>query len=283
MPPWPRRRPTRWLRHEHRERSDRGVRNTRSGPVADAVPQPAAGPAPGGRRRLLADISPRPAHDPATDEPIDAGEPGEAGDTVTGGERHLAAAPETADRTTSTDPPAGEVAAPSPARRPTRDTAASAGDRSTTTRARRAPAANRGRAPRSTTSSDLDPTTSYQVPVYVHPGVRNAATDRRKTDKLTNAEIAFDALDEVQHRLTALIRDRRLQARPDSSLFPGRVRRGRLAGGGAAAAVGDARRVLWGFRATGAELEIIDRLVADTGAESRSELVAVALEETLLQ
>ena len=187
-------------------------------------------------------------------------------------------------QTASTAPRAGEVAAPNPTRRPTRDTAASAGERSTTTRSRRAPANNRGRgAPRSTTSSDLDPTTSYQVPVYVHPGVRNAATDRRKTDKLTNAEIAFDALDEVQHRLTALIRDRRLQARPDSSLFPGRVRRGRLAGGGAAAAVGDARRVLWGFRATGAELEIIDRLVADTGAESRSELVAVALEETLLR
>lgn len=224
------------------------------------------------------------ADDPVTDGTGDAGQPGEADHTASGGERHLAAAPESTDRTSTTAPPVGEVGAPTPARGPTRDTGASAGERSTTTRARRAPAGHRGRgAPRSTTSSDLDPTTSYQVPVYVHPGVRNAATDRRKTDKLTNAEIAFDALDEVQHRLTALIRDRRLQTRPDSSLFPGRVRRGRLAGGGAAATMGDARRVLWGFRATGAELEIIDRLVADTGAESRSELVAVALEETLLR
>ena len=225
------------------------------------------------------------AHDPVTDDPADANEAGEPDDAASGGERHLAAAPEATHQTASAAPRTGQVAAPpNPAPRPTRDTGASAGERATASRGRRAPAHNRGRgAPRSTTSSDLDPTTSYQVPVYVHPGVRNAATDRRKTEKLTNAEIAFDALDEVQHRLTALIRDRRLQARPDSSLFPGRVRRGRLAGGGAAAAVGDARRVLWGFRATGAELEIIDRLVADTGAESRSELVAVALEETLLR
>ena len=223
-------------------------------------------------------------HDPVTDDPVDAEEPGEVDDSAPGGERHLAAAPEATHQTASTAPRTGEVAAPNPTRRPTRGTGASAGERPTTSRSRRTPANNRGReASRSTTSSDLDPTTSYQVPVYVHPGVRNAATDRRKTDKLTNAEIAFDALDEVQHRLTALIRDRRLQARPDSSLFPGRIRRGRLAGGGAAAAVGDARRVLWGFRATGAELEIIDRLVTDTGAESRSELVAVALEETLLR
>ena len=222
-------------------------------------------------------------HEPLTGRPVDPGEPGEADAITPGGERHLAAAPETADATTSPAPETSGVA-PGTVRRPTRDPGgASAGDRSTTARTRRAAGATRGRAPRSTTSSDLDPTTSYQVPVYVHPGVRNAATDRRKTEKLTNAEIAFDALDEVQHRLTALIRDRRLQARPDSSLFPGRVRRGRLAGGGAAAAIGDARRVLWGFRATGAELEIIDRLVADTGAESRSELVAVALEETLLR
>lgn len=130
--------------------------------------------------------------------------------------------------------------------------------------------------------STLDPDTSYQIGVYVHPYARTAAITRRKTDKVTNAEIVFDAIDAVQHRLEVLVRERRHQARPESSLFPGRVRRGRLAGGGAATLEGDARRVLWQFRANGAELEVIDRLVERSGAESRSELVAVALETTLL-
>ena len=101
--------------------------------------------------------------------------------------------------------------------------------------------------------------------------------------KLTNAEIAFDALDEVQHRLTGLVRDRRLRARPDTSLFPGRVRRGRLPGGRATGNATETRMVLYQFRATEAELEIIDRLVVESGAESRSELVAAAMEESLLK
>lgn len=128
----------------------------------------------------------------------------------------------------------------------------------------------------------LDPDTSYQVGVYVHPHARSAAIGRRKTEKITNAEIVFDAIDAVQHRLEGLIRERRVKARPESSLFPGRVRRGRKAGGGVTTLEGDARRVLWQFRASGAELEVIDRLMERSGAESRSELVAVALETTLL-
>ena len=195
-------------------------------------------------------------------------------------ERHLSAAPVNPETTSSAgpEPPAQSSTSPPTA------SAAATRERPAAARSRRGSGSTRSRGSgRTSESSDLDPSVSYQVPVYVHPAVRAAATTRRKTEKLTNAEIAFDAIDEVQHRLPALIRDRRLQARPDSSLFPGRVRRGRLPGGGAATTVGDARRVLWGFRATGAELEIIDRLSADTGAESRSELIAVALEETLLR
>ena len=201
--------------------------------------------------------------------------------------RHLAPAPDTAAHAPGaapredTDRAAPSSPAPGGADGPT---STSSPERATPPRPRRPAAGARGRGSSRTPSpTELDPSTSYQVPVYVHPGVRTAATTLRKTEKLTNAEVAFNAIDEVQHRLAGLIRDRRLQARPDSSLFPGRVRRGRLSGGGAATPVGEVRRVLWGFRATGAELEIIDRLVADNGAESRSELVAVALEETLLR
>lgn len=172
---------------------------------------------------------------------------------------------------------------------PEADRAASAGGASGATRraggtttARRG-SAGRSRGGRSTQSHESDPNSSYPVPVYLHPAVRTAAVSQRKETKCTNAEIAFNAIDDVQHRLPGLIRDRRLQARPETSLFPARVRRGRFAGGGAAASAGDARRVLFQFRATDAELEIIDRLVGEHGAESRSELIAVAMEESLLR
>lgn len=203
-----------------------------------------------------------------------------------GRERHLTAAPEVPAGTSAPSPQHASHQDPTgSAREPARNTTTTPTREPTApSRARRGATAGRPRGQaRSANPVELDPSTSYQVPVYVHPGVRAAATTKRKIEKLTNAEIAFNAIDEVQHRLAGLIRDRRLQARPDSSLFPGRVRRGRLGGGGAAATAGEARRVLWGFRATGAELEIIDRLVGDSGAESRSELVAVALEETLLR
>ena len=154
-----------------------------------------------------------------------------------------------------------------------------------------APSTSTGRAPASRRTASgastklapaADDQTSYQVVVYVHPSVKAVATSQRREQKVSNAEIAFDAIDAVQHRLDGLIKTRRLQSRPDSSLFPGRVRRGRVSGGGAAAAAGEARRILWGFRATGQELAVIDRLVERSGAESRSELVATALEEVLL-
>ena len=140
-----------------------------------------------------------------------------------------------------------------------------------------------GKASGPATSTNADDHVSFQTVVYVHPKVKAIATAQRREQKMSNAEIAFDAIDAVQHRLSGLIRTRRLQSRPESSLFPGRVRRGRLSGGGAAAAAGEARRVLWGFRATSQELAVIDRLVERSGAESRSELVATALEEVLLQ
>lgn len=205
-------------------------------------------------------------------------------------QRHLSAAPAVAsaavEPAVAPDPqPSNGAAAGAPSGgAEAAGPAVSAPEQRTPSRSRRGASSGRSRSPgRNSGSAELDPSTSYQVPVYVHPRVREAATTLRKSEKLTNAEIAFNAIDEVQHRLGGLIRDRRLQARPDSSLFPGRVRRGRLGGGGAASTAGEARRVLWGFRATGAELEIIDRLAADNGAESRSELVAVALEETLLR
>jgi hypothetical protein len=115
---------------------------------------------------------------------------------------------------------------------------------------------------------------SYQTSIYVLPELRDAVAARRRGgDPRTNAEFAFDAIDDVQDQLSELLRARRSQPRPDSSLFPPRIRANRQASN-------EARRgrVLWTIRATGEELDVIDKLVDGVGADSRSELVAVALE-----
>lgn len=238
-------------RRERRERDDQGP--TSNPPAAEAATPAVEAP---------------PAVTPEPDEPASAPGRGSRSADAT------LSAPETAPTSGTTEaprPPARTETGTSTRRAPS----TSSGRRGSSARPR-----GGGRAPQDT---DLDANISYQVPVYVHPAVRTAAVTRRKEDKLTNAEIAFNALDEVQHRLPGLIRDRRLQARPENSLFPGRIRRGRLGGGGAASTAGEARRVLWQMRATSGELEVIDGLVERSGAESRSELIAVAMEETLLR
>lgn len=148
-----------------------------------------------------------------------------------------------------------------------------------------APVPPRQRQPRTTRRTPPAPEpgadTSFQVQVYVLPGVLSAASRRRKDDGLTNAEVAFDAVDAVQSRLPGLVRDRRTKPRQEGSLFPARAVRRPRAGADAGATEG--RRVPWVMRCTAAELEVLDRLVASTGAESRSELVSVALEAALLR
>ena len=251
--------------------------------LADAFGQPA--------RSLSTMLPPRRRRTPRFEEPSTAPNGPERGGPD---QRALSAVPADDDETPSrssssrdaTDRPRVEAQSSSAATarqadRPTATPPASiARDDRTTTSTRRGTPRPGGR---SATPVASDDHTSYQVVVYVHPSVKTVATTQRRDQKVSNAEIAFDAIDAVQHRLEPLIKTRRLQNRPDSSLFPGRVRRGRVSGGGAAAAAGEARRVLWGFRATGQELAVIDRLVERSGAESRSELVATALEEVLLQ
>jgi hypothetical protein len=128
--------------------------------------------------------------------------------------------------------------------------------------------------PGATTSDGEGTQPSYQTSIYVLPELRDAvAAHRRGGDPRTNAEFAFDAIDAVQDQLSELLRTRRAQPRADSSLFPPRIRANRQASN-------EARRgrVLWTMRATGEELDVINKLVDRVGADSRSELVAVALE-----
>lgn len=129
-------------------------------------------------------------------------------------------------------------------------------------------------------ASPPEPEVSYQVSVYVLPAARSRAKARREAEGVTNAEIAFAAIDSLQHRLGGLVAQRRTTPPTEGSLFPPRVSRRRRPGVDPGATAG--RRVLWAIQATTEELKVLDRLVKASGAESRSELVSVALEAALL-
>ncbi|WP_214417073.1 ribbon-helix-helix protein, CopG family [Sphaerisporangium fuscum] len=119
---------------------------------------------------------------------------------------------------------------------------------------------------------------TYQISVYLLPAAVRAAEEIRRRTGMTNAAIAYDALDVLRDRLAELLTARRSgPGRPSDSLFPSR--RGQST---RVVAAREGRRQLWAMRATDAELEVIDRLCRQTGAKSRSELISCALEAQLL-
>ena len=117
---------------------------------------------------------------------------------------------------------------------------------------------------------------TFQVPVYVLPEVKVVAEQRRKEDRrITNAQIAFDAIDSTFENLSILLRSRRMIDRPRDSLFPSRrAPRNKVSLA--------ERRVLWAIQATADELEVLDGLVTELNAESRSDLISTAVEASLL-
>jgi hypothetical protein len=123
----------------------------------------------------------------------------------------------------------------------------------------------------------LDRTQSFQIPVYVLPAAKAAAQQRRVRDRVTNAEVAFSAIDTVFPELQQLLQSRRTVQRNEGSLFPSRRRRTR-----GSSAEPQSRRVAWVLQATAEELGVLDSLVSELGAESRSELIAAAVEAHLL-
>ncbi len=110
------------------------------------------------------------------------------------------------------------------------------------------------------------------VPIYLLPEVIAALRNETRTQRVTNAQLALEALDQLHNDLGRLISLRRTGPVQDGSLFPPRMVRSRRLQGS------DERRRLWTFQATDRELEVIDRLMRSASAESRSELVATALE-----
>lgn len=118
---------------------------------------------------------------------------------------------------------------------------------------------------------------TFQVPAYVRTRVKSAAQQRRAREQQTNAELAFEAIDATFADLHELLRQRRTTTRRPDSLFPPRQRRVH-----GTSAQPDTRVVPWVIQATAAEIAVLDGLVGELGAESRSELIAVALEAHLL-
>lgn len=115
-----------------------------------------------------------------------------------------------------------------------------------------------------------------QVSVYLDADALLAVRKTRRATGQTNADIAFAAIDATHDRLADLVAARRRgAARPAGSLFPTRQTT-RLG------ADRSRRVVLWAMRATRTELAVIDRLVDQVAAGSRSELIAAAVEAQLL-
>lgn len=177
---------------------------------------------------------------------------------------------------TDSDPAEEETTPDSPghAAAPQEPAAPSAPARRCTGRPRPAPTA-KADAPPTAEEQPGDEFTS-QVSVYLAADALVAVRRVRRETGRTNAEVAFAAIDATHHQLRELVARRRAGAgRPDGFLFPVR-RSGRPS-------AGPGRRVvLWAMRATSAEVAILDRLVDEAGAASRSELIASAIEGDLL-
>jgi hypothetical protein len=117
---------------------------------------------------------------------------------------------------------------------------------------------------------------THQILVYVTASVKAAAERHRKQHQLTNGEIVLDALDSTHDELAELIAAQQTTPRPEDSLFPARRASRR-------ASSPNTRKVPFAFRATALELGIIQDMVRDFGANSQSELIAVAMDRFLLQ
>lgn len=141
-----------------------------------------------------------------------------------------------------------------------------------------APAPAKASAPARATRPQRPPTTAaagqetQPVSVYVLPAVAEAARRYRRRHRGTShADIALDAIEARRDELAALVVQRHsATVRAAGDLFPARGSRRRRSDG--------APRVLWTIFLTQAEIQVVDRLAAEAGAASRSELISGAVE-----
>lgn len=123
--------------------------------------------------------------------------------------------------------------------------------------------------------TDADDDLPAQISVYVLPAV--VTTVRRSRKGRTNAQIAFQAITAFRDQLPELVASHRsLAIKPAAAVGPFAPQASDRGNSGP-------RRVLWTFKATGRNQKILDQIVDEAGAASRSELVAAALEAHLLR
>lgn len=123
--------------------------------------------------------------------------------------------------------------------------------------------------------ADADDDLAAQISVYVLPAVVTSV--RRNRKGRTNAQIAFQAITALRDRLPELVASHRTAAvKPTAAVGPFAPQSGDRGNNGP-------RRVLWTFKATGRNQKVLDQIVTEVGAASRSELVAAALEAHLLR
>jgi hypothetical protein len=123
-------------------------------------------------------------------------------------------------------------------------------------------AGRRGRPGRPRTR--VRPTTA----VYVSPGVKQRFEAYRHKHKATNLQVVLEAISSKHSELADIIRDSRFNTAPVNPLFPADPNAVRYIGGGS---------VQIGFSPTPEQEEVIDRIGADLGFDTRSTWIAPIL------
>ena len=104
--------------------------------------------------------------------------------------------------------------------------------------------------------------------VYVSSGVKQRFEAYRHKQKATNLQVVLEAISSMHKELADVIRESTVSTAPVNPLFPSDPSAVRYLGGGS---------VQIGFSATAAQEEVLDRLGAELGFDTRSTWIAPVL------
>lgn len=104
--------------------------------------------------------------------------------------------------------------------------------------------------------------------VYVSSGVKQRFEAYRHKQKATNLQVVLEAISSMHEQLADIIADSKVSTAPVNPLFPADPSAVRYLGGGS---------VQIGFSATPAQEEVLDRLGAELGFDTRSTWIAPVL------
>ncbi|ASL12235.1 hypothetical protein U8D42_28905 (plasmid) [Mycobacterium europaeum] len=104
--------------------------------------------------------------------------------------------------------------------------------------------------------------------VYVSPGVKQRFEAYRHKQKATNLQVVLEAISSKHHELADIIKQSAFSTAPVNPLFPADPSAVRYVGGGS---------VQIGFSATPEQEQVLDRIGAELGFETRSTWIAPVL------